>query len=248
MKNKPLVLFSVLVVVVIAVVLTVNRNRGPAEPTTAPSPSTVTASPGTDSGLGNPTTAGQGRDAQTISGLKSKDPEQQARAESQRSSLIEAAQTGEHLERRSTLVRAAPFDRVAYERDPEAYLRVIEPGRIFQSAKPGSGVRSLAIVGDAERTMPARSSITLAVRGEPLAPVTFHSSDGGQFENRLSTITVRANAQGEAQARYVATAGTYADVHIMASSPMTSGRVLFVIDVEDPDMMPEQIAKEGEEK
>jgi hypothetical protein len=70
MKNKPLVLFSVLVLIVIGVVLGINRSRGPSESTTSPSSSAVTASQGSHSGLGDPIAAGQGRGAQVVSGLK----------------------------------------------------------------------------------------------------------------------------------------------------------------------------------
>ena len=36
-----------------------------------------------------------------------------------------------------------PFDSAAYAADPEAYLSVVEPGRVFQSAEPGPDVTRL---------------------------------------------------------------------------------------------------------
>jgi len=51
----------------------------------------------------------------------------------------------------------------------------------------------------------------------------------------LSTITVRADDTGLARARYKPSAGTYADVHITAASPLASGRVLFIVEVDNPE-------------
>jgi hypothetical protein len=240
MNNKRVLIVCAATLAVVAGVLWVlnqsSRSPDPQDDMAASNPGQPTA--------GVSASVLPGAQRMTISGLTPVEPGQQARLDAQRASVVEAARSGEHFERRTTLTPARPFDPVAYRRDPEAYLRVIEPGRIFQSAKPGPDVKPLEIVGDAELRMDARSSVSLSVRAEPGAPVTFHSSDGGGFENRLTTITVRADDQGLARARYLATPGTYADVHVTAASPMTSGRVLFVIEVDNPEMQPMALSED----
>jgi len=98
-------------------------------------------------------------------------------------------------------------------------------------ALPGPGVSVLRVEGPAERQVGPGQSIELAVFAEPLAPVTFHSSDRGAFQNGRATITVQADPAGKAVATFTATPGTVADVHIAAASPLCSGKVLFWIEV-----------------
>lgn len=146
-------------------------------------------------------------------------------------SVIEAAPTGLHPERLSPLIPPAPFDREAFVRDPQAYLDVVEPGRVFQSADEGEGLRSLEPEGPVHLEAAPRGSVRLAVKGEPLSPVTFTSFDRGAFDNELGSITVLADAAGEASVRFVATAGTIDDVNILSASPLAVGQVAFRVTV-----------------
>ncbi len=58
-------------------------------------------------------------------------------------SVVEALKTGKHPERVSSLITPKPFDQAAYLADSNAYLNVVEPGRIWQVAQPGKGVPRL---------------------------------------------------------------------------------------------------------
>ena len=74
-------------------------------------------------------------------------------------------------------------------------------------------------------------SIPLRVRATPGAPVTFTSFDLGQFENQLTSITVQADKQGIATARFVGSSGTINDVNILVASPVNSGQAKFAVNV-----------------
>lgn len=155
-------------------------------------------------------------------------------ANPQVASVVEAIETGRHPERLSALIAPAAFDEAAFRANPEAYLNVSEPGRVFQTAQPGPGVPRLAAlvsrVADAEQGQP----VTLRVQAVPSAPVTFTSFDLGAFENRLTSITVRADAEGVAEAVFTGTPGTYNAVNILAASPMTAGQLKFLVNVLPP--------------
>jgi len=69
------------------------------------------------------------------------------------------------------------------------------------------------------------------VRATPGAPVTFTSFDLGQFENQLTSITVRADDKGIATARFIGSPGTINDVNILVASPVNSGQAKFAVNV-----------------
>lgn len=138
------------------------------------------------------------------------------------------------LPNRSTRFQPEPFDRVAYDRDPEAYLSTVVPGRIFQSAQPGPDVTPIASVGRQYHNVIQGETVTLEVRVEPKQPVTFHTQDVGEFDNRLTTYTIAADENGLARARYLATTGTLGLVNVIASSPVHSEQVEFVVNVSLP--------------
>lgn len=141
----------------------------------------------------------------------------------QRASIVEAVRTGTHPERLSLLIAPAPFDVAAYLRDPAAYLNVIEPGRVLQSADPAPGVPPLEVVGPDLVTIAELGTATLTVRTVPRGPASFASLDMGAFANGQSAITVQADDQGIAQTTYTATRGTIAQSRISVSSPVASG-------------------------
>lgn len=154
-----------------------------------------------------------------------------ARADTNARSVIEATQTGRYPERLTALVTPRPFDRDAFEADPDAYLDVIEPGRVWQTARAGQGVKPLDSIGPAFAMVRQGGRTELAVLGEPMAPVTFTSFDLGAFANGLTSITVRSDGAGRARVTFTATKGTIADVHILAASPLAAGHVRFLVRV-----------------
>ncbi len=142
-------------------------------------------------------------------------------------SVAEAARTGKFPERLSPMIAPKPFNAAAFAANPQAYLDIVEPGRVFQTAAPGLDVPVLRSKANASFEIPTGSSCTLATITAPHAPVTFVTLDLGTFPNSLTAITVQANADGEASTVYTATGGVIADAHIMAGSPMASGQVKF---------------------
>ena len=149
-------------------------------------------------------------------------------------SIAEAKKSGKNPERFSAMIQPKSFDRAAFERDPQAYLDVVEPGRVFLTAKPSMEVKQLLAKGSSSVTMPAGGSVELVVVGEPGGPVSFTAFDGGIFENKLNSITVRCDEKGEAKVTYTATRGTVAHARIVAGSPLASDQVHFQLYVEEP--------------
>jgi hypothetical protein len=80
--------------------------------------------------------------------------------------------------------------------------------------------------------------VRLAVRTRPGAPVSWLSTDLGSFDNRLVSMTVAADAAGVAEARFIATPGVAGRVTVLAGSPLASGQVRFVIDVQAATVTP----------
>jgi hypothetical protein len=152
-------------------------------------------------------------------------------ANAQAQAVFTALKTGEHPERFSSFVQPAAFDREAWEKDPEAYLSVVEPGRVYQSAEPGSGVSVIQSVSGQFQRVKQGDQIPLVVKAAPNAPVTFTSFQLGHFENHLTSTTVRTNGDGEARVLFTAGQGTIDDIEILAASPLTTGQVRFVVNV-----------------
>lgn len=149
----------------------------------------------------------------------------------QAASVAEAIREKKHPERLSMLARPAAFDPKAYQANPDAYLNVVEPARVFQTAQPGPKVPRLRLLGSARPDIAQGSSTPLRVLAPPGSPVTFSSFDAGEFENRLTSITVQADKQGVAEAKFLATPGTISRVHILAGSPVAAGQARFVVNV-----------------
>jgi hypothetical protein len=167
-------------------------------------------------------------------------------ANDQVKSMVEAITSGKFPERLSPAAAPKPFDAVAYEKDPQAYLSIVEPGRVFQPAQPGPGVKHIARLGDELREILQGETVTLQVVVTPDAPVYFTSFDLGAFENQLPTISVKADDKGLAEAQFTGTRGTFNDVRILAASPVTSGRATFVVNVAVPEGIAKVDAKAAE--
>ena len=154
--------------------------------------------------------------------------------------IQEALKSGkeEHQSRLSAMHEAKPFDRAAYEKDPQPYLDEVEPGRIWQSADEGEGVMPIGRLGDFYRKLIQGESAPLSVRTAPNAPATFYSPALGRFEKQLTSITVKADEKGIATAVYTASLGSHDEVTVVAASPMVSGQARFLIDI----LVPEKVA------
>jgi hypothetical protein len=152
----------------------------------------------------------------------------------QAASVLEALKTRSHPERLSLMhPPQKTFDKAAFDANPEAYLNVVEPGRVFQTEQPGKEVTALTVVGSAYKRVIQGDTVVLTVKGVPLAPVTFTSTDMGAFaENKLNSVSVRADDKGVAKVTFVAASGALNDVNIMAGSPLASGQALFKVDIE----------------
>ena len=146
-------------------------------------------------------------------------------------SIYEALTNDTGAERLSPFLPAAPFDADAYAQDPQKYLSVFEPSRVWQSAQPETGVPVLAPATEIFQAMKQGESIALKVVSSPGKPVTFTSFDLGAFNNNLNSISVAADETGVASANFTATPGTIAEVKILAASPVASGNVRFTVNV-----------------
>lgn len=153
-------------------------------------------------------------------------------------SVAEAVRTGTHGERLSPMLQPAPFNAARYAQDSSYYLSTTEPGRVYESAQPGPGVPVLTPLGTTTVALqPGRSAI-LSVRSLAGQPVSWFSGDLGAFSNGLVSITVAAAADGVAGVAFTATPGTSGRVTILAGSPVATGQVRFVVDVQQPSLTP----------
>lgn len=134
----------------------------------------------------------------------------------------------------SSFAVAKPFDAEAYAINPDAYINEVEPSRVFNPAQPGDGVKAIRPDGSPYHRVVQGESVMLTVQAVPGAPVTLTSFQLGYFENELTSITVKADDQGFAKAKYTAGGGTIDDVQILAASPMTTGQVKFLVNVQLP--------------
>lgn len=149
-------------------------------------------------------------------------------------SVREAMRTKAHPERVSSMILPAPFDAAAFRTNPEQYLNVIEPGRVWQVAQPGPGVTRMTSVSSEYSIIEQGQSVALKVKTAPNAPVTFTSFDLGAFDNQLTSMTVQADHAGLAKVTFVGTGGTRGEVKILAGSPVTAGQVQFLVQVDYP--------------
>ena len=148
--------------------------------------------------------------------------------------VAEALKTGKYPERINPLFKPRPFDLESFQRDPLPYLEMVEPGRVWQSAQPAEGVPVVSAESSMYLQVVQGESARLSVRVPSGAPVTFTNFDSGEFENRLGSITKQASAEGIATATLTAISGVVGDVRILASSPLASGQVEFLVKVSLP--------------
>jgi hypothetical protein len=141
-----------------------------------------------------------------------------------------AAQRAEAASR-SAAFRAEDFDPAAYAKNRASYCAKVVPGRIWQLAQPEPDVPALRPAGSRGHSVASGGSVELAVQAVPQAPVTFLSQGLGAFANGQVAITGQADAEGRATTSFTATPGTVAYADVMAACPLTSGQVMFTIEV-----------------
>ena len=149
-------------------------------------------------------------------------------------SVDQALRSGEQPERLSPAFTPKPFDLQSYQADPQAYLEVHEPGRVWQSAQPGDGVPVIERVGKTKHAIRQGESVRLAVRTTARMPVTFTSFDGGAFGSGLTSMSVAADDDGVAEVAFTGTSGTMGEINIIAASPVAAERVNFQVYVARP--------------
>ena len=136
----------------------------------------------------------------------------------------------------SAYFRPEPFDRAAYEADPEAYLQKIRPGRAYSPAEPGPEVTPLESMSPGFKRILQGEQVVLRVKAEPGVPVTFYSPDVGHFlGNQLTTYTVAANDEGVATATYKTGPGSLGLTDVVVASPVHSGQIQYRIMVDLPE-------------
>ena len=138
-------------------------------------------------------------------------------------------------EARSSMFLPEKFDKERYFDNPGEYVNKIRPGRAFAPSNPGPDVVPLAAVSSRLTTVLQDEKAILRVRAAEGYPVTFYTPDGGEFGNRLKTVTVVANKDGIAEAAYTAVSGTAGIIDVVAASPLHSGQVTFSVKVVTPD-------------
>lgn len=124
------------------------------------------------------------------------------------------------------------FQRAAYLRDPQAYCAAIEPARCSAVAQPGPDVPVLEAIGGTGFVVAPGGLVTLAVQTDPGMPVSLTSFGLGAFVNGMSTVTVPADANGQATAVFQITPGTVGNCLITAGSPVRAGTVQFLVRVQ----------------
>ena len=147
----------------------------------------------------------------------------------QMDSVLDALETGEHRERLSPMTSADKFDLEAWKTDPQTYLAIAQPGRIYDTLQPSETVAPLKAITNGYTTAIAGEAVRLSVRTQPDAPATFTNFSAGVFSSGLNTITVQANKVGLAQAEFL-TYGGGDKSEIVVGSPLASGTVRFIVD------------------
>jgi hypothetical protein len=149
----------------------------------------------------------------------------------QAASVMEALQHGDHPERLSPHYLPAKFDAERFAAEPNYYLDIVEPGRIYDTAE-ATGPESVHLVleGPETVTVPENGSTQLVVFGVPHSPVTYTTMHGGFFDNKMASITVLSDANGRAAVTYTAFMNI-ADVGICIGSPMSVGTISMTVEV-----------------
>ena len=153
-------------------------------------------------------------------------------------SLKEAVGKKDLAYRFSSMLPPPKFDRVAYQKDPQKYIDEVAPGRINQVLPASKDTVPIKRDGRYISRLIQGESVQLKAKVEPGMPVTFHSPKLGNFQNKLTSVTVRADENGAATATYTASGGTRGEIDIRAASPVHSDHARWVIEVVHPQQRP----------
>lgn len=145
--------------------------------------------------------------------------------------VYEALKDRTQPSRFSSFATPMPFDREAYQANPQDYLNMIEPARVFGPAQPGDGVPVLRTDGTLYHRVVQGEAVRLQANVPSGMPLTFNSFSLGTFDSGLSSTTVASNDRGVAEAVFLAGPGTVGDIEILAAGPMTSGQLRYLIQV-----------------
>ncbi len=159
------------------------------------------------------------------------DPRVLAAAALARRTLSDPTPQMEHARKKTKAPKG--FDRERYLADPAAYLDLLAPSRSTEPAQPAADVPMIETIGPTTAGISVGESCTLRVKTEPGMPVSFTSSGLGSFDSGFPSITVAANEQGLAEARFTATKGTIGDCPIICASPVRGGTIRFLVRVDD---------------
>ncbi len=231
---SPFKWLSVIAVVVVAVVLTMWLTIGQSTSVTPDAVAVSAPTTSTSAPISTPA-------SQISSGPQLSDTAVAADFHPQVASVVEAQKTGKFPERLSVSIAPKPFDLAAFSANPQAYVNITEPGRVFQTAPAGPDAVPLIAGVDHIISVPSLGSTPLTVTGKSHAPVSFTILDGGMFDNHLSSTTVLADDKGTATVTYTATPGTVDDVQILVGSPLTVGTLTLVVHVGYPATSPEKL-------
>ena len=158
-------------------------------------------------------------------------------------SVMEAAKSGKYPERLDVAIAPKPFDKAAFEKDPQTYLQTIEPGRVYQTMPPKKDAPRLQMIGKNPTTVDSGHDVVLKVQALPGAPVSFFAQRGGIFrESTLNSITVQADEKGVAQVTFFANPGTVAIAPVVVGSPYLAGNAEIMVSVR-----PEQYSQKLQE-
>ncbi|MFW5828653.1 MAG: hypothetical protein ACOCXA_00180 [Planctomycetota bacterium] len=152
----------------------------------------------------------------------------------QKQGMLEAARSGSHPERLSTLEPATPFDRAAWQKDPAetafAYAQVAEPGRIHDSGTPEDP--PLQLLSSSTPDIDPAVGHQIRLRAQPYAPISLSSPDRVLFPNGLVFATVVADENGLATVDVAIPDGTVNIAHIHIASPVAQDTVEIQFDIQ----------------
>ena len=149
----------------------------------------------------------------------------------------QSLQPGDNPRVVSSWFKPEAFDREAYLANPEAYLNLIRPSRVFDPAQPGEDVVPLEPISNGFHEILQGEQVVLKVQAEAGMPVAFYTPQVGHFtENQLKSVTVKADDEGIATATFNAATGSMGVVDVMAASPVHSRQLQFRVNV----LLPEQ--------
>jgi hypothetical protein len=127
-----------------------------------------------------------------------------------------------------------PFDATRFAGETAyrtTYLSGIIPGRVWLSADPSPDIPPLLAMVEPVQQVAQNQTLIIRLSGAPNAPVSLTCLGSGSFPvNQRNAITVLSDAAGVATVEF--RTKNPGDVPILAASPMASGRIRFLLEVQ----------------